>query len=392
MKDIPRNIKILSFSFFLIFFGYNGVQQYITTFFSERGAEGVGFQSLILIYLSLFIFSFFGIKIVLKYKFKKTLLFSSLFYPLFLLSLLTKNIFVIYFFSVLLGAAAVLLWTAQTSFLIQETEEKFYGKISGFFVSLRDSGAFFGILAFAFFIKYFVFEIPILVLSIFSFLGFLFLFQLKEKKSIEDEERKFNILKFLKNLKRSPYFLKLSALYFSSSLIQGLIIGILPLKIKSTFGIPEVGFFTSIFYIMPILFSLPAGIFSDKRGRRINFLLGYLLIFFSLLILSFSKNKIILFWGILLFSLNSPFIRPALLALIGDLSFKKDLEIISGFLLGIRSLGTVIALSLPLFFSEKLTYLIVFFMISFSFILIFSFFKEDFKKIKKKILLEISRC
>ena len=55
MAKVNKQILWLSLGFFFIFFGYNAVQQYITSFFSERGVPEIGFQSLIIVYLSFLI-------------------------------------------------------------------------------------------------------------------------------------------------------------------------------------------------------------------------------------------------------------------------------------------------------------------------------------------------
>ena len=113
--SISKEVKLLSLSFLLIFLGFNGVQQYITTFFSDIGAIDLGFQSLILIYLFFILFYPLSALFVSKYGAKRCMIISSVFYSIFILSLLSKSTVLIYFSSSLLGIAASLLWTGQNS-------------------------------------------------------------------------------------------------------------------------------------------------------------------------------------------------------------------------------------------------------------------------------------
>ena len=79
--SINRDVKLLSVSFLLIFLGFNGVQQYVTTFFSDIGAVDLGFQSLILIYLFFILFDPLSALFVSKHGGKKCMIVSSIFFP-----------------------------------------------------------------------------------------------------------------------------------------------------------------------------------------------------------------------------------------------------------------------------------------------------------------------
>src|SRR4030042_409442 len=100
---MSKEIKILSFSFFVIFFAYNGVQQFLTSFFLDRGLLWAGFLVLILIYSSLLISNLFSGFIVSRLGAKKSLVLGSIFYSLFIFSLISNNLALIFLASVLLG-------------------------------------------------------------------------------------------------------------------------------------------------------------------------------------------------------------------------------------------------------------------------------------------------
>ncbi len=57
---IVKEIKILTIGFLFILLGYASIQQYTTTFFSEHGLTNLGFEALILVYLSFTLSSLFS--------------------------------------------------------------------------------------------------------------------------------------------------------------------------------------------------------------------------------------------------------------------------------------------------------------------------------------------
>lgn len=133
---ISSDVKKLSIAFFLIFFGYSGVQQFLTTYFSSLGYEHLGFQSLIVIYLTFAVFSPVAVIFVAKQGLKKSMIYGSIFYSIFIASLIAKNPLLILSSSALLGIAATILWVGQGGYLIRSSNARFYGANSGFFNTL----------------------------------------------------------------------------------------------------------------------------------------------------------------------------------------------------------------------------------------------------------------
>lgn len=194
MRFVSKEVKILSLAFLFIFFGYNGVQQYLTIYFSEAKLFKTGFNSLVLIYLFFVLSNLLAAIFVSKYGAKKCLIFSSLFYSIFIFSLLTPSIFLIYIISALLGMASSFLWTAQNSYLIRASDEKSYGENAGFFSLLQSLGSALGIFVLGFLIAKFSYKIPFLTFASFPLIGFLLLFKLKDLKT-EKVLNRFQLLK-----------------------------------------------------------------------------------------------------------------------------------------------------------------------------------------------------
>jgi len=286
MKNISKEVIILSLAFSFVFFGYNGVQQYLTLYFSKLNLFKVGFYSLILIYLFFILFSFLSALFVKKYGFKKPLLIASLFYSIFIFSLLTKSIFLVYLASILLGISAAFLWMGQISCLVRETEKKFYGESSGFFNTFLSLGSGLGILILGFLIERLKdFETPFLFFAFFPLIGAFIFLKLKEKKPEKNLER----IKFPKKLFLSKTSLQFSSLWFAQTFVFGITIGILPLQVEKALGISFVRILSSLFLILPIIFSHLIGKLSDKIGREILIFVSY---FFRLISFPFQFQKL----------------------------------------------------------------------------------------------------
>lgn len=380
MKSVPRQIKILSLAFLLIFLGFNGVQQYITVYFSQDGFIKVGFYSLILIYLFFIFGEPIAAVLISKYGAKKSLLFSSPFYSIFILSLFLKSIPFLYFTSILLGIAGAFLWTAQTVYLVRQSREDSYGENSGFFTSLQSFGSALSVFALGFLISRFSFKGPFLLFSLFPIFGFLLFWGLKEIKEKSD----FSRLEMLKKAAYSKTALKLSPFFFSSSFVFGLTIGIIPIQIEKELGITFVGILSSLFFVLPVFASYFFGYVSDIKGRGPLIFVSYVLLFLGLFLTSF-ESSVFLILGILLLAINSALLRPVGMALMGDISTKENLEFLTAIFSVFQVLGIVLALLISAHFSIKMIYLISIAVTVVSFLFVLPLLGLGSQEIKEKI-------
>ncbi len=389
MKKIPDEIKILSLGFFVLFLGYNGVQQYLTIYFSKLGFLKVGFYCLILIYLFFLFGNFLAPFFVLKFGPKKSLLISSIFYFLFILSLLSKNQTIIYIFSIFLGIFASFLWMAQTSFLIRKIKKEIYGKSSGFFQTFLSLGSGLGIFIFGALIEkfgYFIIPFLILIYSFFPLIAIFLFFQLKEIKFENFPKNKFN---FLKKAFLSKTALKFSLLGFSGNLVFGLTIGILPLQIEQILGIFWVGILMSLFSLFPVLFSFFFGKISDFKGRERIIFGSFILRIISFLFLIFPK-PVFLISGIFLLAFSFVLVNSIAWATIGDITTEKNLEFLNSLFNFFAILGVIFALFIGAKFSVKIIYLISILTTLFTILVLFPLLKEGLERVKFKIAKEIN--
>ncbi|PIR02384.1 MAG: hypothetical protein CO031_01485 [Candidatus Nealsonbacteria bacterium CG_4_9_14_0_2_um_filter_37_38] len=384
---VSKQVKILGFSFLFIFLGFNGVQQYITTFFSEAEMIEVGFRSLILIYLFFILFDPLSAVLVSKYGAKRCMILASIFYSIFILSLLSKSIILIYLASSLLGIAASFLWTGQNSYLIRASDEKSYGANAGFFSSLQSLGSALGVLILGFLIVKFLFKIPFLIFSIFPIIGLLVISKITDLK-VEEKINRFNLIK--KSI-FSKTALRLSIFWFAPQFTYGLTIGIIPIEIKNILGISFIGILSSLFYILPILFSYFWGKLSDIAGRKKMIILSYGFVIIGLISLYFSNISIFLISGIILLALNISLMRPISYALVGDVSTKNNLEFLTALFWMVQGVGVVSALFLSqvLQTQVKTLYLISILVMVISLMILLPLLRLGIEKIKEKISQEV---
>ena len=353
-------VLLLSLAFLLLFFGYNGGQQYVTTYFSSLGVVDLGFYSLIIIYLFFTFSDPLAAVFVSKYGAKKSMIISSLFYTLYMLSLLSKSTLLIYLGSALLGIAASLLWTGQSVYLIRTSEAHVYGKNAGFFSTLLAVGSGIGILVFGLVLQIIPFKDTFLIFSLFPTLAFFILCLLQSQKTVDEQNKingqtKTNHFQLLRKSITSLTAWQLSSIWFVMSFVSGLIMGIIPLEIGKIFGLSYVGYFSSLYFILPIFFSYFIGKISDKYGRKIMIFCAYLL--FTLGLLSFTQPGYFLILGIIFMALNWTILKPTTTALIGDVSTGKNVEYLTGLFWMVSNIGVVTSLLLSKFLQIKVVYL-----------------------------------
>lgn len=384
---INSQVKLLSFVFLIAFFGFNGIQQYVTTFFSEAGIARVGFWSLILIYMFFVLSNPLSAVLVSKYGAKKSMILALVFYSLFIFSLLSKSVTLIYTASALLGIAASFLWTGQNSYLIRASDGKSYGASAGLFSSFQSLGSALGVIVLGLLIAGLSFTLPFLAFAIFPLIGFCLLFKLKDIRG----EGQLSHFRLLKKSITSKTALRFSVVWFSFMFVYGLIIGIIPIEIKNTVGVSYVGVISSLFYIMPILLAYIFGKFSDIKGRKPMLVFAYLLAVIGLLVLYFSGGEAtLLVLGVILLALNFAIIRPVTMALVGDVSTKDNLEFLTALFWMAQNVGVVSALVISGLLLTSAVYLISIFIMAASLLVLSPLLRLKTEKIKEMISQEVS--
>lgn len=386
---IEKEIKILSLSFFIMFFAYNGVQQFLVTYFSTLNKVEVGFWSLTLIYFFLLISNFFSGFIVSKFGAKKCLVAGSLFYSLFILSVVSKNLFFIYLASAFLGFGAALLWTAQGFFLVKVSDPKRYGKNSGFFSTIFQLGSVLGIIIFSFLVVRLSYQPVFLIFAFLPLISTIIFTTLKNTKpkviNFKEKLRAFG--KVLTNL----LVVKLFLTWVSFSLVQGMVAGQIPLEIKKYFGLGTIGFLSSFFYFLPIVFSYYLGKLSDIKGRKNFLILAYILIALGLglftIQINFDLGKWLFVFCFLVISFGFSIFASIRFAIIGDISKDSNLEYLTAISVLFGNLGYVIVFLLNIYLQTTVSYLISFCIVFLSLIISLPVLKLNTSTLKEKFSL-----
>lgn len=378
-SNISQQIKILSVSFLLIFFGFSSVQQFITPYYSGLGIPNVGFQSLILIYSFFLLSGPFSAVFVSKYGPKKCMFFASLVYGIFIFTI-TAGVPLIYFSSFLLGISASLLWTGQNSYLIMASNEKSYGASSGLFMTFSNFGSAAGILILSYLISRFSFESAFMLYTFFPFAGCLLLSRLKDLKA----EREISQFRLLRKAIANPLAIRLSVFYIAFLFIFGLTIGTIPIEIKNRLSIGWVGGLSSVFWIIPIVFSYILGKLSDIKGRRVMIITAYMIGIGGLILLFFQQAPALIF-GILLLAIAYAIFKTMSLAFVGDVAKKENLVSLSALFWMAQNVGTILALFVSKQLQANTAYLIAISILVASLIIQLPLLRLDTKEIKERL-------
>lgn len=322
---IPKDIKFLAVAFFFIFFGYNGVQQYVTTYFGKIGKVDIGLNSLILVYLGVLIFYIPSTFLILRLGLKKSLIFGTVAYSLFIFSLLSGQAHLIYLAAIFLGFSAALLWTSQSIYLLRTSDSRFYGANSGFFQTIFQLGSALGIFLFGLLLYLFEMKNLILIFGLIPLFSFLFFWRMEEVKIPPKENP---ILTFRKIISH-PSVLRLSSLSFVGTFILGLSFGFLPKEISKFFAPVFVSFLVMPLRTFPIFFSYFFGRLSDRRGRKKLLLIAYLIIILGFFLLLPAARPIFLVLSIFILAAGFSLMKPLISPLIGDIGDHKNLEFVN---------------------------------------------------------------
>lgn len=384
-NSVPKNIQLLSLAFLLIFAGFNGAQQYVTTFYAHIGQPHVGFFSLIIIYSVFVISSPVASITVSRFGSKKAMVVGAAMYAIFCFTLVSNSVFLVYLASFLIGSGAALLWTGQAIFLNRTSDEDKRGTNSGFFTTLISIGQAIGIISLGFLISKFSYEWAFIAGAVSVLIGCIILLKLKDVKSTPTK----NSYSLLKRAMTSSTAWRLSVLWFYMFVVFGLTIGIIPIEINRTLGISYIGPLSSLFYIIPIFVNFGLGKLSDKIGRKNIIICSFIISFLSIISLYFSSNPLFLILGIFLMALCFAIQFMATIALMGDISTDKNLEYLAGFFIMIENVGTVTTLILATYIKVQTVYMISFILLLVTVLILLPILKSDLSHVKSKIDQEI---
>jgi len=384
---ISKRIKIFSFCFFIIFFAYHGINQFLTVYFSNIGNVKVVFFSFVLNYSSLLVSNLFSGFLVSKIGLRKCLIFGSFFYSLFIFAVFSQSLFLFYLASILLGFGASLLWTAQGTFLVRFSDPTQYGRSSGFFSVILHIGSVLGILIFGFLINKISFQNSFLMFAFLPLIATIIFLWLEEKElpAVDLKEKLEQFKKMLKN----THVLRFSLSWFAFHLVIAAVFGQVPLGIKKYFNLSSIGTITPLFYFLPIVVSYYFGKKSDAKGRKNFLILAYILAAtgFALFTVQsvFNLNKLFFILCFFLISLGSAIFVSLRFASVGDAASDGNLEYLTAITLLAGNAGSVLIFLINIYFSAAFSYFFSFILILLSLIIASPVLKLDIGTLKKEI-------
>lgn len=340
-----RNIRLLGVSFLLIFFGFDGFQQYVTTYFQFLGIPRVGFLSLVLVYLAFMVGSLPAASVIARIGAKRSMVIAVTAYALYGFSLLTETPWVILVASVVLGAAAAALWTAQSAYLIRASDAATYGVDAGRFATMFAIGAASGVLLLGILLPHIGFRVGLATFAAVPLVALVLLTRLDDLRGDVKQRNWYAAFRLF----RSAAALRIAMVWFPFNFIQGLVLGIVPLKIGEIFGaVPAIGVLIGLFYLAPVLTAYAIGTLSDRTGRNQMATATFGLGLAGIALLAIANTPTMLILAIVLLAVNFGLGRTITFALVGDVTSDATLDAFSALTWFVQSIAFTSAFVLPL--------------------------------------------
>ena len=345
-KNISRNNHVLTLGMCVLFSGFVPVQQFLTLYFTEVGEPEVGFMTLIILFLffgtsSLFI----GPQCVSTMGLKSSLVISALCHMLFGVSLLTKNVPIVYVCSIITGIGAGIMWTAQGVYILRAAPQDHASENTSYFFSCFSCASFVGVTIFGFLKDTFNFHIALMSVTGIGFCS-LFFFLVLEDLTM-DTTPHTSVL-YVLTLLKDKTIAKIAFYCFFTFLLWGFIFGQMPLEIQKHLGNAYVKYFVSLYFIIFFLIAFPLGKLTDTLGYT-NVLLTVLgTVVISLLVLSVSINNVLFVIGLLGIAICFSVMRPLTQSLPRILIPSENLKYLIGLLWCTQTIGIICAQFMPL--------------------------------------------
>jgi len=349
------NLNKLSYGFATLFIAVGGIQQYLTPYFNSLGQSNVGFNVLLIIYISIFISNFSASFFINKFGTKTLLIVTALFYLLALILILFTNEYIAYLGAMVLGFGGAVLWNSQNGYLLKISSKENRGKNSGFFIAVFQAGSLLSLVVLGLILEIYSFEKAFIFVLAIGFLSLLFFMKLDAIDEVVQPKKSFAF-----SLRTTTLFKVSFMNAFSYHLIYGLSFSLVPLHIylvtKSTFIVGVVSLF---FYLFPMLFSKKVGVYSDLKGRSRVAFVGGILSILGLLIFHFSDGLLMLILGSMLLASAMTLLSPIFIALQGDISSVNTQVYVTNIFMFFKYLGLIVGIAIGMFFGIELAYIAI---------------------------------
>ncbi len=298
-------ILTLALSGGLLFFGWQVAESYLTPFYNLSNQTAIALKALSLLYGSVVFGNILAPLISSKLGLKNSLSLGFLSYPLFIFSVLTKNILFLYPAAILLGLGAGMKSNSEVAYIRLVSPRKKRGGFSGFYGAIVRIGATLGLVFALIYLHQNNFAEFYFILGLLALIATILIFKnLKEPNDFQkSQEPKYlqkklgEIFKFIFNQK----VLLLAPAGIASGFIWGLIAGKIPLTIQTLYGVKWIAILLIIFQATRAVLTHSMGVISDKIGRFNMKYLSILLAIGGAICFLFSKNLLALIITLFMF-------------------------------------------------------------------------------------------
>ncbi len=380
-----QNLNRLSYGFALLFIAIGSILQYITPYFHEQGYGNLGFRLLSILYGCIFLANFFAPYFIGRYGSQKMIVVTTMLYIVSIVAMIMDNRLIIYAGTVLLGLSGAILWNSQNNYIVGISQAHNRGKNSGFFVAVYGVGYAFGIYLLGYLISQYGYQNAFYMMISFAFVG-LYLFSKMEQLPNETLKKRHLSVFSIRSLTLFRVVLGSS---FIQSLLFGLAIALIPFHVQMvTKDSQLVGLISAMFFLMPLLLSVPIGKFSDKHGRGKVILVAIFIALIGLSIFNGASSFYRLLLGMMFVSVAQAILFPMFIALQGDISTPKTQPLVTNLFVLFKYIGMVLGVILGDVFGVEWAYLIS--MVIIVLVLIFSIGELfDDERLKKRIFDEM---
>ncbi|MCK4440438.1 MAG: MFS transporter [Sulfurovaceae bacterium] len=381
-----QNLNKLSYGFSTLFIGSGVIQIYLVPYFETLGKASMGFNTLLIIYIGIFISNFYASYFIERFGVKTMLIFSASIYILAHLVITIDSELFIYFGAVMIGVVGAILWNSQNIYILGISTATNRGHNSGFFMAIYEIGTTIAMLIIGYVSDIYGYQNAFFVVSFISLISLVFFGKLGKLQEVKNSKKRITIFSALKNSILIRVALLNGFIYF---MLIGLGISLLPLHIHLIVqsGL-SIGILLGIFFLMPFLISKRAGIYSDIYGRAVVVLVGTLIGILGLLIFHFSTGLVLLTLATLLTAISQSILAPLFIAVQGDISVKENQSIVTTVFIFFKYIGLIVGIGVGAIFGIKFGYIVSIILIGST--LFFNYrLMANMKIVREKILKDI---
>jgi len=382
-----HNLNKLSYGFSTLFIGSGVIQIYLIPYFETLGRVSMGFNTLLIIYIGVFLSNFYASHFIERFGAKMMLIFSAFIYILAHVAIVINSQWFIYLGAVMIGVVGAILWNSQNSYILGISTNENRGYNSGFFMAIYEIGTTIGMLIVGVVSGIYGYQNAFFLVSVISLVSLLFFWKMDKLKKLKST-KKTNIFAIIKSPTLSKMAILNGFVYFT---IIGLGISLLPLHTQLiTHSSLAIGILSGLFFIMPILISKQAGSYSDIHGRAIVVLVGTIIGILGLLIFHFSSQLVTLSLATLLTAISQSILSPLFIAIQGDISTIENQPLVTTVFIFFKYIGLILGIAIGAIFGIELGYLAS--VTLFVLILLFTYgLMHDISMVKERILDELRK-